>query len=143
MAQYFPAQTSRRVACNFGRTPALVEEVLGQRGRRTEQSALGKTDASCYRPLDLSPNGREAGPMPLRWPILGPRQCDRFRTKVSIGDLTESLRPGLNPITLRSFWELSNAVNIRSLLGGVETVAYVLDYVIVGSLLVQVGTDRP
>jgi len=49
--------------------------------------------------------------------------------------------PAIKPITLRQVWEARQAVKIPILgLGGIETAADVLDYLVVGATAVQVGT---
>jgi dihydroorotate dehydrogenase (NAD+) catalytic subunit len=49
--------------------------------------------------------------------------------------------PAIKPITLRLVWEAQKAVKIPILgLGGIETAADVLDYLVVGATSVQVGT---
>lgn len=49
--------------------------------------------------------------------------------------------PAIKPITLRLVWEAHKAVKIPILgLGGIETAADVLDYLVVGATSVQVGT---
>jgi dihydroorotate dehydrogenase (NAD+) catalytic subunit len=72
-----------------------------------------------------------------------PAMAIDFRTQKSVlGNLTGGLSgPAIKPITLRLVWEASKAVSIPVLgLGGVESVADVLDYVSVGASAVQVGT---
>ena len=72
-----------------------------------------------------------------------PAMAIDFRTQKSLlGNLTGGLSgPAIKPITLRLVWETQKAVKIPVIgLGGVETVADVLDYVSVGASAVQVGT---
>ena len=72
-----------------------------------------------------------------------PAMAVDFRTQRSrLGKATGGLSgPAIKPITLRLVWEASKAVQIPVIgLGGVESVADVLEYVSVGATAVQVGT---
>jgi dihydroorotate dehydrogenase (NAD+) catalytic subunit len=72
-----------------------------------------------------------------------PAMAIDFRTQKSVlGNLTGGLSgPAIKPITLRLVWEAGKAVSIPVIgLGGVESVADILDYISVGASAVQVGT---
>jgi dihydroorotate dehydrogenase (NAD+) catalytic subunit len=91
----------------------------------------------------IAKTAEEAGADALTVANTFPAMAIDFRTQKSVlGNVTGGLSgPAIKPITLRLVWEVSKAVNIPILgLGGVETVADVLDYVSVGATAVQVGT---
>jgi dihydroorotate dehydrogenase (NAD+) catalytic subunit len=127
----------------FGGDPSLVAEVV-----RTAKQA-GK------RPLwvKLSPlvtdigliarAAQEAGADALTVANTYPAMAVDLATRRSIlGCPTGGLSgPAIKPITLRLVWEVSKACSLPVIgLGGVETVEDVLDYLLVGSSAVQVGT---
>jgi dihydroorotate dehydrogenase (NAD+) catalytic subunit len=91
----------------------------------------------------IAKTAEEAGADALTVANTFPAMAIDSRTQKSVlGNVTGGLSgPAIKPITLRLVWEVSKAVNIPILgLGGVETVADVLDYVSVGATAVQVGT---
>jgi len=67
---------------------------------------------------------------------------DQRTRKSRLGNPTGGLSgPAIKPITLRLVWESSKAVQIPVVgLGGIETAADVLDYILMGATAVQVGT---
>jgi len=67
---------------------------------------------------------------------------DPWSGKSRLGNPTGGLSgPAIKPITLRLVWETSRAVKTPILgVGGIETVADVLQYLAVGATAVQVGT---
>jgi len=67
---------------------------------------------------------------------------DAHTRKSRLGSSTGGLSgPAIKPITLRLVWEVSRACSLPLIgLGGIETVDDVLQYLLVGSSAVQVGT---
>jgi len=128
----------------FGSDPGLVSEVVGAARK-----------AACKRPLwvKLSPlvtdigliakAAVEAGADVLTVANTYPAMAIDSRTgKSKLGNKTGGLSgPAIKPITLRLVWEASRAVKAPIIgLGGIESVADVLDYISVGATCVQVGT---
>ena len=128
----------------FGSDPALVEEVVGAARKAAQKRPLWVKLMPLVTDIGLiAKTAEEAGADALTVANTFPAMAIDFRTQRSLlGNLTGGLSgPAIKPITLRLVWEVSKAVNIPILgLGGVETVADVLDYVSVGATAVQVGT---
>jgi len=128
----------------FGSDPALVEEVVGVARKAAQKRPLWVKLMPLVTDIGLiGKTAERAGADALTVANTFPAMAIDFRTQTSLlGNLTGGLSgPAIKPITLRLVWEVSKAVNIPILgLGGVETVADVLDYVSVGASAVQVGT---
>ena len=128
----------------FGSDPALVEEVVGAARKAAQKRPLWVKLMPLVTDIGLiAKTAEESGADALTVANTFPAMAIDFRTQRSVlGNLTGGLSgPAIKPITLRLVWEVSKAVNIPILgLGGVETVADVLDYVSVGATAVQVGT---
>jgi dihydroorotate dehydrogenase (NAD+) catalytic subunit len=128
----------------FGSDPALVEEVVGAARRAAQSRPLWVKLMPLVTDIGLIARTAErAGADALTVANTFPAMAIDFRTPKSLlGNLTGGLSgPAIKPITLRLVWEVSKAVGIPVIgLGGVETVADVLDYVSVGASAVQVGT---
>jgi len=128
----------------FGSDPALVEEVVGAARKAAQKRPLWVKLMPLVTDIGLiAKTAEEAGADAVTVANTFPAMAIDFRTQRSVlGNLTGGLSgPAIKPITLRLVWEVSKAVNIPILgLGGVETVADVLDYVSVGATAVQVGT---
>ena len=128
----------------FGSDPALVEEVVGAARKAAQKRPLWVKLMPLVTDIGLiAKTAEEAGADALTVANTFPAMAIDFRTQRSVlGNLTGGLSgPAIKPITLRLVWEVSKAVNIPIIgLGGVETVADVLDYVSVGATAVQVGT---
>src|SRR5258708_16857955 len=128
----------------FGSDPALVEEVVGAARKAAQERPLWVKLMPLVTDIGLiAKTAEEAGADAVTVANTFPAMAIDFRTQRSLlGNLTGGLSgPAIRPITLRLVWEVSKAVNIPILgLGGVETVADVLDYVSVGATAVQVGT---
>ncbi len=128
----------------FGSDPALVEEVVGAARKAAQKRPLWVKLMPLVTNIGLiAKTAEEAGADALTVANTFPAMAIDFRTQRSVlGNLTGGLSgPAIKPITLRLVWEVSKAVNIPIIgLGGVETVADVLDYVSVGATAVQVGT---
>jgi len=128
----------------FGSDPALVEEVVGAARKAAQERPLWVKLMPLVTDIGLiAKTAEEAGADALTVANTFPAMAIDFRTQKSVlGNVTGGLSgPAIKPITLRLVWEVSKAVNIPILgLGGVETVADVLDYVSVGATAVQVGT---
>jgi len=128
----------------FGSDPALVEEVVGAARKAAQKRPLWVKLMPLVTDIGLiAKTAEEAGADALTVANTFPAMAIDFRTQKSVlGNVTGGLSgPAIKPITLRLVWEVSKAVNIPILgLGGVETVADVLDYVSVGATAVQVGT---
>src|SRR5260370_33109466 len=134
----------RKGGMQFGSDPALVEEVVGAARKAAQKRPLWVKLMPLVTDIGLiAKTAEEAGADALTVANTFPAMAIDFRTQRSLlGNLTGGLSgPAIKPITLRLVWEGSKAVNIPILcLGGVETVADVLDYVSVGATAVQVGT---
>ena len=128
----------------FGSDPALVEEVVGAARKVAQKRPLWVKLMPLVTDIGLiAKTAEEAGADALTVANTFPAMAIDFRTQRSVlGNLTGGLSgPAIKPIALRLVWEVSKAVNIPIIgLGGVETVADVLDYVSVGATAVQVGT---
>jgi dihydroorotate dehydrogenase (NAD+) catalytic subunit len=128
----------------FGSDPALVEEVVGAARKAAQKRPLWVKLMPLVTDIGLiAKTAERAGADALTVANTFPAMAIDFRTQKSLlGNLTGGLSgPAIKPITLRLVWEVSKAVSIPTLgLGGVETVADVLDYVSVGASAVQVGT---
>ena len=128
----------------FGSDPALVEEVVGAARRSARQRPLWVKLMPLVTDIGLIARTAErAGADALTVANTFPAMAIDFRTQRSLlGNLTGGLSgPAIKPITLRLVWEVTKVVKIPILgLGGVESVADVLDYVSVGATAVQVGT---
>jgi dihydroorotate dehydrogenase (NAD+) catalytic subunit len=128
----------------FGSDPALVEEVVGAARKAAQKRPLWVKLMPLVTDIGLiAKTAERAGADALTVANTFPAMAIDFRTQKSLlGNLTGGLSgPAIKPITLRLIWEVSKAVKIPIIgLGGVETVADVLDYVIVGATAVQVGT---
>jgi dihydroorotate dehydrogenase (NAD+) catalytic subunit len=128
----------------FGSDPALVEEVVGAARKAAQKRPLWVKLMPLVTDIGLiAKTAERAGADALTVANTFPAMAIDSRTQKSLlGNLTGGLSgPAIKPITLRLVWEVSKAVNIPVIgLGGVETVADVLDYVSVGATAVQVGT---
>jgi dihydroorotate dehydrogenase (NAD+) catalytic subunit len=128
----------------FGSDPALVEEVVGVARKAARKRPLWVKLMPLVTDIGLiAKTAERVGADALTVANTFPAMAIDFRTQRSLlGNLTGGLSgPAIKPITLRLVWEVSKAVNIPIIgLGGVETVADVLDYVSVGASAVQVGT---
>jgi dihydroorotate dehydrogenase (NAD+) catalytic subunit len=128
----------------FGSDPALVEEVVGAARKAARKRALWVKLMPLVTDIGLiAKTAERAGADALTVANTFPAMAIDFITQKSLlGNLTGGLSgPAIKPITLRLVWEISKEVNIPIVgLGGVETVADVLDYVSVGASAVQVGT---
>jgi dihydroorotate dehydrogenase (NAD+) catalytic subunit len=128
----------------FGSDPALVEEVVGAARKAARKRPLWVKLMPLVTDIGLIAKTAEgAGADALTVANTFPAMAIDFRTQKSLlGNQTGGLSgPAIKPITLRLVWEVSKAVKIPVIgLGGVETVADVLDYISVGASAVQVGT---
>jgi dihydroorotate dehydrogenase (NAD+) catalytic subunit len=128
----------------FGTDPALVEEVVGVARKVARKRPLWVKLMPLVTDIGLiAKTAERAGADALTVANTFPAMAIDFRTQKSLlGNQTGGLSgPAIKPITLRLVWEVSKAVEIPVIgLGGVETVADVLDYVSVGASAVQVGT---
>jgi dihydroorotate dehydrogenase (NAD+) catalytic subunit len=128
----------------FGSDPALVEEVVGAARKAAQKRPLWVKLMPLVTDIGLiAKTAERAGADALTVANTFPAMAIDFRTQKSfLGNLTGGLSgPAIKPITLRLVWEVSKVVNIPIIgLGGVETVADVLDYVSLGASAVQVGT---
>ena len=128
----------------FGSDPALVEEVVGAARKTAQKRPLWVKLMPLVTDIGLiAKTAERAGADALTVANTFPAMVIDSRTQKSLlGNLTGGLSgPAIKPITLRLVWEVSKVVNIPILgLGGVETVADVLNYVSVGASAVQVGT---
>jgi dihydroorotate dehydrogenase (NAD+) catalytic subunit len=128
----------------FGSDPALVEEVVRAARKAAQKKPLWVKLMPLVTDIGLIAKTAEgAGADALTVANTFPAMAIDFRTQKSLlGNLTGGLSgPAIKPITLRLVWEVSKAVSIPVVgLGGVESVADVLDYISLGASAVQVGT---
>jgi len=128
----------------FGSDPALVSEVVQAAREAAKRRPLWVKLMPLVTDIGLIGKTAEAaGADALTVANTYPAMAIDFRTQRSrLGNPTGGLSgPAIKPITLRLVWETCKAVKIPVIgLGGVETVADVLDYVSVGATAVQVGT---
>jgi len=128
----------------FGSDPALVGEVVQAARKAAQKRPLWVKLMPLVIDIGLIGKAAElAGADALTVANTFPAMAIDFRTQRSLlGNQTGGLSgPAIKPITLRLVWEVSKAVKIPTIgLGGVETVADVLEYVSVGASAVQVGT---
>jgi dihydroorotate dehydrogenase (NAD+) catalytic subunit len=128
----------------FGSDPALVEEVVGAARKAAKKRPLWVKLMPLVTDIGvIAKTAEAAGADALTVANTFPAMAIDFRAQKSLlGNLTGGLSgPAIKPITLWLVWEVSKVVNISVMgLGGVETVADVLDYISVGATAVQVGT---
>jgi dihydroorotate dehydrogenase (NAD+) catalytic subunit len=128
----------------FGSDPALVEEVVGAARKAARKRPLWVKLMPLVTDIGLiAKTAERAGADAVTVANTFPAMAIDFRTQKSVlGNLTGGLSgPAIKPITLRLVWEVGKAVSIPVIgLGGVESVADVLDYISVGASAVQVGT---
>jgi dihydroorotate dehydrogenase (NAD+) catalytic subunit len=134
----------KRGGMQFGSDPALVSEVVETARKAARNRPLWVKLMPLVTDIGLIAKAAEsAGADALTVSNTFPAMAVDFRTQRSrLGKATGGLSgPAIKPITLRLVWEASKAVQIPVIgLGGVESVADVLEYVSVGATAVQVGT---
>jgi dihydroorotate dehydrogenase (NAD+) catalytic subunit len=134
----------RKGGMQFGSDPALVEEVVGAARKAARKRLLWVKLMPLVTDIGLIAKRAEgAGADALTVANTFPAMAIDSRTQKSLlGNLAGGLSgPAIRPITLRLVWKVSKAVSVPIVgLGGVETVADVLDYISVGATAVQVGT---
>jgi dihydroorotate dehydrogenase (NAD+) catalytic subunit len=128
----------------FGSDPGLVSEVVGAARKAASKRPLWVKLSPLVTDIGLIAKAAvEAGADALTVANTYPAMAIDSRTgKSRLGNNTGGLSgPAIKPITLRLVWETFRAVNAPIIgLGGVESVADVLDYLSVGATSVQVGT---
>ena len=134
----------KRGGMQFGSDPALVSDVVETARKAARRRPLWVKLMPLVTDIGLIAKAAEsAGADALTVANTFPAMAVDFGTRKSrLGNATGGLSgPAIKPITLRLVWETSKAVRIPVIgLGGVESVADVLDYVSVGATAVQVGT---
>ena len=127
----------------FGQDPGMVSEVVGA-ARRASKRPLWVKLSPLVTDIGLIARAAvEAGADALTVANTYPAMAVDSRSgKSKLGSKTGGLSgPAIKPITLRLVWEAFQAVSAPIIgLGGVETVADVLEYLSVGATCVQVGT---
>jgi dihydroorotate dehydrogenase (NAD+) catalytic subunit len=128
----------------FGGDPALVAEVVGAARKAAAKRPLWVKLSPMVADIGLIARAAEAaGANALTVANTYPAMAvDPWTGKSRLGNPTGGLSgPAIKPITLRLVWEASRAITIPILgVGGIETVADVLQYLAVGATAVQVGT---
>jgi dihydroorotate dehydrogenase (NAD+) catalytic subunit len=128
----------------FGSDAVLAGEVVRAARRAAAKRPLWVKLSPLVTNIGLIARAaEEAGADALTVANTYPAMAVDFRTGRSrLGSATGGLSgPAIKPITLRLVWEAKKAVKTPIIgLGGVETAADVLDYLIVGASAVQVGT---
>ena len=134
----------KRGGMQFGSDPALVSEVVETARKAARNRPLWVKLMPLVTDIGLIAKAAEvAGADALTVANTFPAMAIDSRTQRSrLGNATGGLSgPAIKPITLRLVWETSKSVRIPVIgLGGVESVADVLDYVSAGATAVQVGT---
>ena len=127
----------------FGHDPGTVAEVVGEARKAAKRPLWVKlsplvTDIGLIAKAAVEA-GADALTVANTYPAMA-LDSRSFRSK--LGSKTGGLSgPAIKPITLRLVWEAFKAVSTPIIgLGGIETVADVLDYLSVGATCVQVGT---
>ncbi|GAC1635649.1 MAG: dihydroorotate dehydrogenase [Candidatus Acidiferrum sp.] len=128
----------------FGSDPVLASEVVAAARRAATRRPLWVKLSPVVTDIGLIARavveaGADAVTVANTYPAM---VIDYRAAKSRLGNKTGGLSgPAIKPITLRLVWEAAKAVNAPIIgLGGVETVADVLDYLTVGATCVQVGT---
>lgn len=133
----------KRGGMQFGHDPGTVAEVVGE-ARKAGKRPLWVKLSPLVTDIGLIAKAAvEAGADALTVANTYPAMALNPRSsKSKLGSKTGGLSgPAIKPITLRLVWEAFKAVNAPIIgLGGIETVADVLDYLSVGATCVQVGT---
>jgi len=128
----------------FGSDPALVSEVVGAARKAASKRPLWVKLSPLVTDIGLIAKAAvEAGADALTVANTYPAMAiDSLTGKSKLGSKTGGLSgPAIKPITLRLVWETFQAVKAPIIgLGGIESVADVLDYLSVGATCVQVGT---
>ena len=127
----------------FAGDPALVAEVVGA-ARAAAKRPLWVKLSPMVADIGLIARAAEAaGANALTVANTYPAMAvNTWTGKSCLGNQTGGLSgPAIKPITLRLVWETSRAIKTPILgVGGIETVADVLQYLAVGATAVQVGT---
>jgi dihydroorotate dehydrogenase (NAD+) catalytic subunit len=134
----------RKGGLQFGQDPGMVAEVVGAARRAAGKRPLWVklsplvTDIGVIARAALEA-GADALTVANTYPAMALDSCSGVS---KLGSKTGGLSgPAIKPITLRLVWEAFRAVNAPIIgLGGIETVADVLEYLSVGATCVQVGT---
>jgi dihydroorotate dehydrogenase (NAD+) catalytic subunit len=128
----------------FGSDPLLVKEVVGATRKAASKRPLWVKLSPLVTDIGLIARAaEEAGADALTVANTYPAMAIDFRSgKSHLGNPTGGLSgPAIKPITLKLVWETRKAVKTPIIgLGGIETVADVLEYLSVGASAVQVGT---
>ena len=134
----------KRGGMQFGSDPGLLSEVVGAARRAAVRRPLWVKLSPLVTDIGLIARAAvEAGADALTVANTYPAMAiDSATGKSRLGSLTGGLSgPAIKPITLRQVWETAKAVVAPIIgLGGIETVADVLDYAAAGATAVQVGT---
>jgi dihydroorotate dehydrogenase (NAD+) catalytic subunit len=134
----------KRGGMQFGSDPVLASEVVGAARRAAVKRPLWVKLSPLVTDIGLIARAaEETGADALTVANTYPAMAVDFRTGRSrLGNTTGGLSgPAIKPITLRLVWETQKAVTAPIIgLGGVETAADVLEYLVVGASAVQVGT---
>ena len=128
----------------FGNDPLQVREVTAAARKAASRRPLWVKLSPLVADIGLTARAaEEAGADALTVANTYPAMAVSYVTRTSrLGNSTGGLSgPAIKPITLRLVWEAQKAVKIPVIgLGGIETAADVLDYLVVGATSVQVGT---
>jgi len=128
----------------FGNDPAQVREVTAAARKAASKRPVWVKLSPLVADIGLTARAaEEAGADALTVANTYPAMAVSYVTRTSrLGNPTGGLSgAAIKPITLRLVWEAQKAVKIPVIgLGGIETAADVLDYLVVGATCVQVGT---
>ena len=128
----------------FGSDPAAAAEVTREARRAAQKRPLWVKLSPLVADIGLIAKAVEAeGADAVTVANTYPAMAIDFRARKSrLGNPTGGLSgPAIKPITLRLVWEAWKSLKIPVIgLGGIETAADVLDYLLVGASGVQVGT---
>lgn len=128
----------------FGNDPVQVGELTAAARRAASKRPLWVKLSPLIADIGLTARAaEEAGADALTVANTYPAMAVHYVSRTSrLGNPTGGLSgPAIKPITLRLVWEAQKAVKIPVIgVGGIETAADVLDYLVVGATSVQVGT---
>ena len=128
----------------FGGDPSLASEVVAIARKAARRRPLWVKLSPLVANIGLMARSvAEAGADALTVANTYPAMAVDFQRRRShLGSTTGGLSgPAIRPITLRLVWEVSRACSLPVIgVGGIETAEDVLEYMLVGSTAVQVGT---
>jgi len=127
----------------FGATPEGIHALTSSVRRRTEKPVWVKLTPNVADVAGIARAAQEAGAdaVSLINTLVGMAVDHRTRRPL-LSNVTGGLSgPAIKPVALRMVWEASRAVTIPVIgIGGIQTAADALEFLLVGAKAVQVGT---